>query len=191
MIATAKAVSVTKDGEPDGWPIEPGFHGELDFGGTTRLMLSVPTSFLERVHRDLVKQLEPPLGVLYRQKIDRRNPRPEGASPRDHVALETSTQRVLDSLAACAGVVYHDARCELWVRGRRGEQLILDSDGLIFCYPDDPLFRDVARLYGLAEGKVTTLLERDYVKHHYDAHNDVLEDRLIDLLHLEPMAAQR
>ena len=182
-----RAVSVTQAGEPDGFEIVAGYHAEVDFSGTTRLMLSVPTAFLERVHRDLVKQLDPPLGLLYRQKVDRRSPRPEGAPPVDFVSLELRPQRVLDALAACAGLVYHDARAEIWVRGRGGEQVILDPDGVLFCYPDDPSFRDVARMYGLSDGKVETLLERDYVRHHFDAANDALEDRLIEILGLERM----
>jgi hypothetical protein len=191
MLTNPKAESVTKDGVSDGWTVQAGFHGERELGGPTRLLVSVPTAHLSRVHHDLVRACKPPLSVLYRQKVDRRNPGPEGAPPRDFLALELDHDTVVAALNECANLAYHDARCEIWVRGRRNEQVILDSDGLLYCYPDDPTFRDVAMRHGLAEGEVETLIERDYVKHWYHAENDVDERAFIDGLGLTEMAPQR
>jgi len=179
-----KASSVHRDGEPDGFAIGTGFWGERDPGGTTRLVVSVPAGRLADLHRGLVSALRAPLGVLYRQVVDRRNPRPEGAPPRDHVALDLPVERVLAALEQCAPLVYHDARAEYWLRGALGEQLILDGDGLLYCYPDDPAFREVLETAGIPEGKVETLQERDYVRHAFRAECDVQEDRFLSALGL-------
>jgi hypothetical protein len=188
MLTNPKAESVTKEGAPDGWQVQAGFHGEREAGGPTRLLLSVPTEFLAKVHQDLVRVCQPPLSVLYRQTVDRQNPRPEGAPPRDFLALELDHETVIAAMNECANLVYHDARCEIWVRGRRNEQVILDADGILYCYPDDPTFTDVALLHGLPEGAVQTLLERDYVKHWYHAENDLEERAFIDGLGLTEMS---
>jgi hypothetical protein len=190
MLTNPKAESVTKEGEPDGFVVQPGFHGERELNGPTRLLVSVPTEFLAKVHHDLIRVCQPPLGVLYRQKVDRQNPRPETAPPRDFLALELAADDVIAAFEECSDLVYHDARCEIWVRGRRNEQVILDADGIIYCYPDDPAFREVAMGHGLPEGEVETLIERDYVKHWYHAQNDVEERALVDGLGLTEMAAQ-
>jgi hypothetical protein len=174
-----KASSVRRDGEADDFRIETGFWREQDPGGTTRLVVSVPPERLAALHGALVGALQAPLGVLYRQAVDRRNPRPQGAPPRDLIALDLPADRVLAALERCAPLVYHDARAEYWLRGALGEQLILDGDGLLYCYPDDPAFRDVLQRTGIREGKVETLQDRDYVKHWFHAECDLLEDRLV------------
>ena len=118
-----KASSVQRDGEPDRFAIGTGFWGERDPRGTTRLVVSVPTERLAGLHQGLVSALRAPLGVLYRQVVDRRDPRPEGAPPRDHVALDLPVERVLGALQQYAPLVYHDARGEYWLRGALGELL--------------------------------------------------------------------
>lgn len=173
-----KAESVTEDGTSDGWQPTPGFVVDVASGGRTQLVVSVPSAWLGRVHQALVGALSPPLGVLYRQVVDRRQPRPEGAPPRDWVSLDQPPERVIAALADHTGLVHHDARCELWIKGALGDQVILDPDGLLFCQPDDPAFRDVLLGEGLSEGEFPTIADRDYVKHWFRAEADPLEDGL-------------
>ncbi len=186
-----KAISVTEQGEPDGFQIGAGFWPERDFHGVTRLVASAPPERLAAAHAALVAVLGSPLGVLYRQVVDRRAPRPEGAPPRDLVALEVDAARVRAGLADCAGLIYQDARAELWLRGALGDQVVLDGDGLLYCYPDDPGFRDALGATGIAEGKVETLQERDYVRHQFHAAFDAQEDHLIAALGLVEVTPQR
>lgn len=186
-----KATSVTLEGEDDGFVIEPGYRGESDHQGTTRLVASVPTERLAEVHHALLGALGEPFGVLYRQKVDRQNPRPNGAPPKDFVGLELPRDRVLTALTHAAPLVYHDARCEVWVRGRHGDQVVLDADGVLYAYPDDPAFRDALDAVGLPERQVPIMADRDYVKHWFHASNDPLEDALIAALGLTPIAPRR
>jgi hypothetical protein len=215
---TAKAVSVDAQGNPDGWEVEAGFVAERDMTGSTRLIIAVPPPFLPKVHQALIATLEPPFGVLYRQRVNRRAPEIAeigrlteavsaaepgssearglqnqldlqrsalaAAPPRDFVALEVSPEALLSALRAHGSAVYHDARSELWIRGRLEEQLILDGDGLIFVYPDDPTFRDACAAWGLEERDVVTIADRDYVMHQFDAANDAHEDALLAVLRL-------
>ncbi len=178
MITTPKSQSVTEQGEPDGWSPPAGFVRDVGRQGETQVIVSVPTEQLAAAHSALLSVLEGPLSVLYRQVVDRRNPRPQGAPPKDWVAVGLAPERVLAALGASAGVVYHDARCELWVRGRLGDQVVLDADGLIYCQPDDPVFEDVLRAAGLAEGVAQTILDRDYARHWFHAEHDAQEDAL-------------
>ncbi len=180
-ITTAKSVSVTVGGLPDGWVPSAGWAAEVDPRGSTRLVISVPTDGLAAVHAGLVRALEAPLGFLYRQVVDRRAPRPQGAPPVDFVR---DADTVTGALAACADLVYHDARCEVWVRGRLGEQVVLDADGLLYCYPDDPVFRDVLDRHELPPDLEQTILDRDYARHSFHAEADALEPELRRLLGL-------
>jgi hypothetical protein len=174
-----RAASTDGNSLEDGFTPEPAFFGEMDPRGGTRLVVSVPGDRLRAVHEALLAQLKPPLGVLWRQVIDRKKPRPNGSPPIDHVGLDLSFERVLAALRACGPVVYEDARAELWIRGKLGEQLILDQDGLVYAYPDDPVFRDALEALGLTDKDVPTLAKRDFVKHWYHAEHDALEARLV------------
>lgn len=178
-----KAESVDRDGNPDGFVPEEGFIGQTEPGMPTRLLVSVSAERLAEAHRALITIVEGPLGVRWVQRVDRLAPK-EGAPPREFLALGVPKDLVLSALATCAGVLYDDARGELWVRGRRGEQVILDGDGLLYGYPDDLLFRDAAARLGLAERDVKTLLNRDYVKQWYRAEHDIAERELIAALGL-------
>ncbi len=178
-----KACSVDRDGNADGFVPEEGFIGQTEPGMPTRLLVSVLPERLAAAHRALIEVVNGPFGVRWVQKVDRSAPK-EGAPPREFLALDVPKDGVLEALSTCAGVLYDDARGELWVRGRRGEQIILDGDGLLYGYPDDLLFRDAAIAFGLAETDVKTLLNRDYVKQWYRAEHDADERRLIELLGL-------
>lgn len=189
MLTTAKATSVTVEGDDDGWEAPRAFHGEMSLDAGTRLIVSVPAADLGQVHRALIDALAGPLSFLYRQKIDRRavasGETPATTMPsRDFLALDLDKDEVRDALAACADLVYHDARGEFWIRGGSGEQLVLDADGLVFCYPDDPSFRDVLASHDIEERDVQTVADRDFVKHWFHAEADEAEDRLIGGLRL-------
>nr|MBA2319720.1 hypothetical protein [Deltaproteobacteria bacterium] len=114
-----------------------------------------------------------------------------GAPPRDFVGLDFSFERVLAALRGSQGAVYADARAELWIRGRLGEQLILDQDGLIYAYPDDPSFRDALEALGIPDRESATLARRDYVKHWFHAEHDADEERFVTALALTQVAARR
>lgn len=187
---TAKSVSVTEQGEPDGWEPTPGFLRDVSPAGETQLIVSLPASHLGQVHRELVGTLSRPLGLLYRQVVDRRSPRPQGAPPRDFVALQLEPEQVIDALTRFASLVYHDARCELWVRGAMGEQVVLDADGVLFCAPDDPVFEDVLRANGLSDDLGQTILDRDYARHSFHSELDPLEGELIAALRLVEVPAR-
>jgi hypothetical protein len=180
-----KATSVTAEGRADGYTPPLAYYRQVFPGGSTRVVVSAPAGDLARVHRALVSALAAPLGILWRQKIDRRNPRPEGAPPRDHVALELSVEEVLSALATCELLLYHDARGELWIRDRFDAQIVLDDDGLIFAYPDDPTVRDALDALGVEEREVKTIADRDYVKHWYRAQADAQEDELVLILGMQ------
>ena len=174
-----KAISVTEKGEPDGWEIQTGFETQTAHDGSNRLLVSVPTERLEQTHVALVGVLGASIGFLYRQYVDRTNPGPNNGPPIDFVGLDLTAGSVLTAMQDAKSLLYHDARCELWLRGSLGDQVILDRDGLLYCYPDDPGFRDVLTGLEVPEGKVDVLLERDYVKHNFYAEYDEIERQLI------------
>lgn len=180
----ARAASVTEAGDDDGWRPSAGWFAEIDNRGETRLVVSVPADQLAAVHRALWTAMEAPHGVLWRQLVDRANPRPEGAKPVDHLAMEVPPDRLAAGIEAGAGAIYEDARAELWIRGRHGDQVVLDADGLVYAYPDDIAFRDVLDGLGLPEGDIPTLAQRDYVKHWYHAEHDAQEAGLMRSLGL-------
>jgi hypothetical protein len=188
---TPRAESVTVDGEPDGFEPPLAWAPERTPHGDTRLVVSAPPAELPRVHQALIRALKAPLGLLYRQKVDRQNPRPQTAPPVDYLALELPCERVIEAMAACEGVVYGDARAELWVKGDLGEQLVLDQDGLLYLYPDDPSFRDALEQAGVPNSEAQTLAERDYVKHWYHGEHDEQEAELIARLQLTRVRTQR
>lgn len=184
-----RAESVTEQGAPDGWRPEPGFLRDLGPGGKAQLVVSVPPEHLQRVHLELLGVLGSPLKFLYRQHVDRKEPRPAGAPPRDHVGLDLPASEVLTSLQVHASLIYGDARAEIWVAGALGDEVVLDPDGLIFCRPDDPAFREVLLASGLPEGdSIQTMADRDYVKHWFHADNDAREAALIAELRLTEVA---
>ena len=70
--------------------------------------------------------------------------------------------------------------------------MVLDTDGTLYAYPDDPTFRDALEAAGLAEvEEVTTLEHRDYVRHWFRAEADVEEEGLMHALGLAEVPVQR
>jgi len=187
---TPKSQSVTDKGEVDDFEVPLFWERQVGKGGDTRLLISVPTSDLARVHLAMLSALGPPLTVLYRRKVDRRNPKPNGTPPDDFLAPDVPLDEIRASLSEAGDLVWHDARCEVWVRGLMGEQVILDQDGMLYAYPDDPSFRDVLAELNVPEDSLPALLDRDYVKHWFHGECDSLEDALLRRLCAVPVASQ-
>lgn len=189
-LTSPKATSVTATGDEDGFVITPGWERQVGSGGDTRLLVSVPTDRLQEVHLALLAALEAPLSLLYRRKVNRQDPKPNGSPPEDFLAPDLSLDEVRAALSDAADLIWHDARCEVWVRGVMGEQVILDQDGLLYAYPDDPSFRDVLDAVSVPEAQVEVLLDRDYVKHWFHAVGDEQEVALLRRVAAVPVAPQ-
>lgn len=187
---TPKSESVTEKGEPDGFVVSTGWERQVGKGGDTRLLISVPLARLAEVHLAMLGALSPPLTVLYRRKVDRRNPKPNGTPPDDFLAPDVPLDEIRSALTEAGDLIWHDARCEVWVRGLMGEQIILDQDGMLYAYPDDPSFRDVLAQVDVPEDSVPVMLDRDYVKHWFHGECDSLEDALLRRLAAVPVAPQ-
>lgn len=178
-----KATSVTAQGDPDGWSPPRCFRREVTPDGRTRLVVSVPPDELPGLHARLLAALGPRLGLLYVQLTDRATSTTH-ATPLRRVAVELESARALAAVAARAELVYEDARHQLWAKGTLGEQVVLDELGLLYCYPDDPSFRDA--LGDLPMRTDPTLDTRDYVKVAFVAAADEQEATLFTELGMLP-----
>ncbi len=176
-----KASSVTADGSPDGWLPPRAWRAQVAPDGSTRLVISVPAEELPEMHLRILKSMKAPLSVAYMQLTDRASGVTHPA-PLRFVGLEVPVERVIAALEAAGELVWYDGRHQLWVRGNFGEQVVLDELGMIYCYPDDPHFRDV--LDDLPESKNTGMDGRDYVRVSFRAGADAQEKTLIESLNL-------
>jgi len=174
MTMSPKAESVDANGEPDGFVVEPGWEAMVIPGGYTRLEVSVPQDQVGRVHRALVAKLNPPLRVLYVQLTDRLAGK-QLDPPRRFVALDVAPDVLDSALGQYAPLIYHDGRHQLWVQGRGEDKVILEETGVLFVYPDDPLFRDALADLGVPNEKTETMAERDYVRVNFMAEGDAME----------------
>lgn len=177
-----KAISVTKAGEPDGYVPPMAYKLQVLDGGYTRLVVSTPPNRLRLVHRTLVLALQPPLKLLYVRMTDRVHgqlPKPE-----QYVAVELSQERVLDTLDRFAPLIYNDGRNQVWVRSALNEQIVLEEIGALYCYPDDPLFRDQLEQFGLVEARHESIDTRDYIKVNFLSEADDMERELMQELGL-------
>lgn len=180
---TPKAISVTEGGEPDGFEPPVAYRCEVDPSGMTRLGISVPTDRLAETHKALVGALSSPISVLYVQMVDRRVGK-QLEKPRHLLGVEKAKSTVLTALQRCGTLLYHDARHQLWLRGRMSEQLVLDELGMVWVYPDDPGFRDVLRGLEIPESQADNLEGRDYIKVDFKSEADAEESLLIATLGL-------
>lgn len=172
-----KAVSVTKQGQPDGFVPPMAYKPQILDGGFTRLCVSTPPDRLRYVHRALVLSLQAPLKFLYVRMTDRLQgqlPKPE-----HYVAVELSQERVIDALDKYAPLIYNDGRNQVWVRSALNEQIVLEEIGALYAYPDDPLFRDTVEKLGLMEAQHNSMDSRDFVKVNFLAEADEMERELM------------
>ena len=189
MSGTLKSISVTEEGQPDGFEAPLLYKGQVGPDGTTRLVVSAPVDELPRIHRRLIEALSAPLGVLWVQLVDRSTSTRQEDSPKRWITLEQEAPKVLGALSACAELLYEDGRGQLWIRGALGEQLVLDELGLIYLYPDDSSFREVLAEAGVEESDTETMAERDFVRVEFVASADALETTLLADLSMQPMAS--
>jgi hypothetical protein len=178
-----KAESVDAAGARDGFDAPRAFRAEVVGPGFTRLVVSAPPGELPAIHQALVRRLEPPFRLLYQRLTDRslgQLPKPE-----HHVAVELGAEPVLAALVACAPLVYHDGRHQLWIEGRDEAKVVLEETGVVYVYPDDPSFRDVLDAHGVREGDDRNVGDRDYVRVNFLAEADALEAQLLRTLQLK------
>jgi hypothetical protein len=167
-------MSVTEDGEPDGFLPEAGWQPEVIPGGYTRLVVSVPSERLASVHRALVDSLSSPHRVLYVQLVDRLR----GAQldpPRQFVGLELAPETLAAALSDHAELCYHDGRHQLWVQGTGEDKIVMEETGVLYVYPDDPSFRDVLSGLEIPEVQVESMADRDFVRVSYLSEADEQE----------------
>ena len=188
--ARCRAESVTPEGVSDGWTPNLFYRVQAE-DGQQRIAVSAPADELGRVLRGLVAAVGESVSVLYRQKIDRRDPKPQGHPGRDFVALDQQQQAVQAAFLAADGLLACDARSEVWVRGSGGEQLVLDQDGQLFVYGAGDSVIDALASLGVPLGDGPMIGERDYVKHWFFADYDAEEDGLMRSLALTEIPVRR
>ena len=179
-----KAYSVDENGAPDGFKVPNLFSPQVAPDGTTRLLISASRDNIEAAHKSLLGVLDGPLGVRYVQLIDRSNEIDRRENPRGFVALDKGVDEVKKAIEMSRKLLYDDARCQFWVKGLMGDQIILDEFGMLYAYPDDPSFRNALSSIGINEGAASTLADRDFVKVEFDAECDRVETQLISLLRM-------
>ncbi len=181
MSLLPKAQSVTQQGASDGYVPPMAFRSQVLDGGYTRLEISAPPSKLQVVHQQLAKLLTPPIKIRYIKQVDRQSGQ-QLEKAESYVAVELSTERVMQTLDFCSELFYHDGRNALWLRGVDDAQLVLDEIGMLYIYPDDFTFRDALLSLGWVEAEHQTIADRDYVLVNFSAKADELEQSLIQSL---------
>ena len=187
MIPPVKAFSVTEDGENDGFENPLLYSQEMGPDGTTRLMVSCGPERLQELHVALLRGLQSPLGVLYVQLVDRVTGQDQNADPKRWLSLEQPVERVVQALDDAKLLLYRDARCQMWIRGALGEQLVLDEFGLIYVYPNDPVFVEILEGCQVPQLAAPTIADRDYVKVAFCSEADSQEQGLLQALNLSPL----
>ena len=177
-----KAQSVDRSGAPDGYIPPMAFKAQVVQGGFTRLVISTPSNRLALVHQALVAVLRPPLKFLYVRMTDRQTgqlPKPE-----HYVAVDVTAERVAGVLRDYTQLLHHDGRCQVWVRGADGDQIVLEELGCLYAYPDDLGFRDALQAMGLLDVAHQSMDERDFVKVGFLSEADAEEEKLMQDLSL-------
>ena len=177
-----KAESVREDGSPDGWRLPRSWRPQVAPDGSTRLVVYVPPAELPDMHLRLLRAMGGPFSIAYTQLTDRAAGRTH-PKPIRWVGLELPTERALAAIRAAGDLVWFDGRHQFWARGPLGEQVILDELGVLYCYPDDPSFRDA--LDNLPQSPATGMDGRDYVKVNFRADADAQEAAMIAGLNLQ------
>jgi hypothetical protein len=172
-----KAISVSQDGTPDGFAPPIAYRVDVSPDGVTRIAVSAGPKLL-MVLDALVGALQGPVGVLWVRMVDRARGK-QLPKPEHYVAIEKPQAQVGSVLARCRNLLTMDGRGQLWLRGGFKDQVVLDELGVVYCYPDDPAFRDALEAIGLREQPHTNMEDRDYVKVNFSALADAEEQLLI------------
>jgi hypothetical protein len=180
---TPKATSVTIEGNLDGYLPPRSYRAQVAPDGSTRLVVSVPPAELPAVHRRLLEALGAQLSLRYVRLTDRRT----GQLPKGEnwVRMDLPAGQVLAALDAAPRLVWEDGRHQLWMRGAFGEQVVLDELGVLYCYPDDPAFREALGELPLSDA--LGMDGRDYVKVQFLSEADAEETALLERLNLVKM----
>ena len=181
-----KATSVTENGLPTPWHPPRSWRAQVAPDGSTRLVISVPSELLPEIHLRLLAAMGGALSVAYMQLTDRKVGKPHPVPVR-YVGLELPAERIVSALTESGDLVWYDGRHQLWIRGSFGEQVVLDELGMIYCYPDDPVFRDA--LEDIPESPALGMDGQDYVKVHFRAAADAQEAAFIQGLSLTRWSA--
>lgn len=176
-----KASSVTEKGEPTSWKAPRAWRSQVAPDGTTRLVVSVPPEELPDTHLKLIRAMGGALSVAYMQLTDRKAKKTHPVPVR-YVGLELPAEKLVKVVTESGDLIWYDGRHQFWVRGSFGEQVVLDELGMLYCYPDDPAFRDA--LIDLPESPTLGMDGQDYVKVHFRADADAQETAMIEKLSL-------
>jgi hypothetical protein len=130
----------------------------------------------------MLAPLEAPWSVRYLKLTDRQSG--QLAKPETWVRMDVRPDLVLAAMDAAERLIWHDGRHQLWIRGRMGDQVVLDELGVLYAYPDDPAFR--AALAHLSESSAVGMDGRDYVRVELLAEADAEERSFIQALSLQP-----
>lgn len=186
---SAKAVSVTEMGIPDGYVPPLGYQGQILEGGHTRIEVSSGTKELAQIHIRLVESFTFPCKVRYVKLTDRQEGQYQ--KPKSYVAVNVGREIILEALTHLQELIYHDGRHQLWILGLQGEQIVLDELGMVYLYPDDFRFRDVLEDLGITEksssdNSFQTMSQRDYVMVNFSQQADAQEVTLLQSIGFIP-----
>lgn len=177
-----KAESVAVDGQPDGWFPPRAWRLQVAPDGGTRLVVSLPSHELGSMHLALLRGMEGPLGVRYLRLTDRV--KGQLPAPESYVRMDIDAGALIALIAARPALFCHDGRHQTWIRGKYGEQVVLDELGMLYCYPDDPSFR--ATLAAIPEADAVGMDTRDYVKVNFAVEADEQERTFLAEARLTP-----
>ena len=177
-----KATSVNQDGSPDGFVPPIAYRVDVSPDGVTRIACSSGPKLLMALDA-VVGAMQGPVGVLWVRQVDRQQGR-QLAKPERWVAIDKDKTQVSSVLARCRNLLTMDGRGQLWLRGGFREQVVLDELGTLYCYPDDPSFRDALEAVGIQEKPHQNLEDRDYVRVNFSGTADAEEQLLIHELAL-------
>ena len=186
---SAKAISVTEMGIPDGYVPPLGYQGQVLEGGHTRIEVSSGTKELAQIHRRLVESFTFPCKVRYVKLTDRQEGQYQ--KPKSYVAVNVGREIILEALTHLKELIYHDGRHQIWILGLQGEQVVLDELGMVYLYPDDFRFRDVLEDLGITEKvpsdtSFQTMSQRDYVMVNFSQQADEQEATLLQSIGFIP-----
>ena len=171
-----KATSVNQDGTPDGFVPPIAYRVDVSPDGVTRIACSAGPKLLIALDA-VLGAMQGPVGVLWVRQVDRQQGR-QLPKPEHWVAVEKDKAQVSSVMARCRNLLTVDGRGQLWLRGGFTEQVVLDEVGTLYCYPDDPSFRDALEAVGIQEKPHENLEDRDYVRVNFSAMADA-EEKLL------------
>ena len=173
-----KALSVTMEGEPNGFKPSATYRSQVLHGGLTRLEISSPGDKLHIIHQALVDVIEFPCKIRYLRMTDRNTG--QLPKPISYAGVDISKERLFVALKDFHQLIYQDARHQFWILGANQEQIVMDELGMIYVYPDDFLFTDVLLKMGWTTLRHQAMSEEDYVQVYFTSAADKQEQALLE-----------